>query len=164
VLGDAKSSLGAANISLGDAYISLGDAESSLDDAESSLGDGKSSLGDAKISLGDAKSSLGDAESSRGDAESSLGDAKSSLGDAKSSLVTLLFRRLHMSASGKQVAVKATGGGAYKFQEEFRSQLGIELQKQDEMRSLVAGSDFFLRAIEDEVFTFQAGVVRRLWP
>ena len=70
--------------------------------------------------------------------------------------------RLHLSASGKQVAVKATGGGAYKFQEEFREQLGIELQKQDEMRSLVAGSDFFLRAIEDEVFTFQAGVVRSL--
>jgi hypothetical protein len=70
--------------------------------------------------------------------------------------------RLHLSASGKQVAVKATGGGAYKFQEEFREQLGIELQKQDEMRSLVAGSDFFLRAIEDEVFTFQTGVVRSL--
>ncbi|CAG9461150.1 unnamed protein product [Pedinophyceae sp. YPF-701] len=54
--------------------------------------------------------------------------------------------------------VKATGGGAYKYADLFKQELGVVLEKEDEIGCLVAGAGFLLRAIRDEAFTFQAGV------
>ncbi|RDX96517.1 Pantothenate kinase 2, partial [Mucuna pruriens] len=47
--------------------------------------------------------------------------------------------------SGSQpVAIKATGGGAYKYADLFKERLGITLDKKDEMDCLVAGANFLL--------------------
>ena len=59
-----------------------------------------------------------------------------------------------------RVRVLATGGGAYRFADLFRSRLGVILEKEDEMDCLVAGADFLLRAVRHEAFTFLDGTVR----
>lgn len=45
----------------------------------------------------------------------------------------------------KNIAEKATGGGAYKYADLFRERLGISLKKEDEMDCLVAGANFLLK-------------------
>ena len=40
---------------------------------------------------------------------------------------------------------KATGGGAYKYADLFKEELGICLDKEDEMDCLVAGANFLLK-------------------
>ncbi|PIN10328.1 Pantothenate kinase PanK [Handroanthus impetiginosus] len=59
-------------------------------------------------------------------------------------------------ASEKRI-VKATGGGAFKFADLFKEKLGIVLDKVDEMRSLVAGANFLLKAVQHEAFTYMDG-------
>ncbi|XXG63107.1 hypothetical protein AAC387_Pa05g1368 [Persea americana] len=53
--------------------------------------------------------------------------------------------------------IKATGGGAYKFADLFKERFGVSLDKEDEMGCLVAGANFLLKAIPDEVFTHMKG-------
>ncbi|KAM2110072.1 hypothetical protein ACFX1R_012870 [Malus domestica] len=60
------------------------------------------------------------------------------------------------SGSAKCV-IKATGGGAYKFPDLFKEKLGISLDKADEMDCLVAGSNFLLKAVQREAFTYMDG-------
>lgn len=67
-------------------------------------------------------------------------------------------RRLHLGDRDIESCVRATGGGAFKFSEEFKKQLGLVLTKEDEMKCLVAGCNFLLRTISDEAFTFKEGV------
>ncbi|KAJ1984765.1 hypothetical protein H4R34_000453 [Dimargaris verticillata] len=50
--------------------------------------------------------------------------------------------------------IKATGGGAHLFHDLFVQRLGVTLQKEDEMSCLVAGLNFFITKIPDEVFTY----------
>jgi len=40
---------------------------------------------------------------------------------------------------------QATGGGAYKFADDFREKLGVCLDKLDEMDSVVSGANFLLQ-------------------
>lgn len=40
---------------------------------------------------------------------------------------------------------QATGGGAYKFADDFRENLGVSLDKLDEMDSVVSGANFLLQ-------------------
>jgi pantothenate kinase len=40
---------------------------------------------------------------------------------------------------------QATGGGAYKFSDDFREKLGVCLDKLDEMDSVVSGANFLLQ-------------------
>eukprot|EP00963_Diacronema_lutheri_P013486 scaffold2636_cov340-Pavlova_lutheri.AAC.148 len=54
-------------------------------------------------------------------------------------------------------SIRATGGGAFKYAELFRSKLGMILVKEDEMTCLVTGAVFLLRSIRDEAFTFFQG-------
>lgn len=49
----------------------------------------------------------------------------------------------------------ATGGGAHKFAAEFQAELGIEMQKHDELGSLVIGMQFCLSTIVGECYTFR---------
>ncbi|XP_043805192.1 pantothenate kinase 1 isoform X3 [Manihot esculenta] len=49
------------------------------------------------------------------------------------------------------------GGGAYKFAELFKENLGIDLDKEDEMDCLVAGANFLLKAVHREAYTFMDG-------
>ncbi|KAF8470233.1 fumble-domain-containing protein [Kalaharituber pfeilii] len=50
--------------------------------------------------------------------------------------------------------VMATGGGAYKFYDNFRERLGVEIYREDEMECLIVGLDFFINEIPEEVFTY----------
>ncbi|EFJ47392.1 hypothetical protein VOLCADRAFT_61514, partial [Volvox carteri f. nagariensis] len=57
----------------------------------------------------------------------------------------------------KEMRVKATGGGAYKYADVFKERLGVVLEKEDEMACLVSGCNFLLKAIHHEAFTYEAG-------
>ncbi|KAJ4752782.1 hypothetical protein LUZ62_045483 [Rhynchospora pubera] len=59
--------------------------------------------------------------------------------------------------STENIVIKATGGGAFKYADVFRERLGVSLEKEDEMGSLVAGANFLLRAIRHEAFTHMDG-------
>ncbi|XP_038976660.1 pantothenate kinase 1-like [Phoenix dactylifera] len=59
--------------------------------------------------------------------------------------------------SNGHVAIKATGGGAYKFADVFKEKLGVSLDKLDEMDSVVAGANFLLKKIPGESFTHMDG-------
>lgn len=48
----------------------------------------------------------------------------------------------------------ATGGGAYKYYDEMRRVLGVEVLREDEMECLIMGLDFFITEIPREVFTY----------
>ena len=48
-----------------------------------------------------------------------------------------------------------TGGGAHKFAARWRDELGIEMEKQDELDSLVAGMQFVLSTVVGECYTFR---------
>ena len=49
--------------------------------------------------------------------------------------------------------IKATGGGAHKYKEFIGQKLGVGVEKEDEMKCLIDGSNFLLRHIPNEVFT-----------
>ncbi|PKU86941.1 Pantothenate kinase 2 [Dendrobium catenatum] len=53
--------------------------------------------------------------------------------------------------------LEATGGGAYKYADDFKERLGVSLDKEDEMNCLVAGANFLLKAIRHEAFTHMEG-------
>ena len=48
-----------------------------------------------------------------------------------------------------------TGGGAHKYSEMWRSRVNINMIKQAEMASLVAGIEFVLKSLVGECFTFK---------
>eukprot|EP00835_Amoeboradix_gromovi_P003710 NODE_256_length_12667_cov_0.196292.p1 type:complete len:622 gc:universal NODE_256_length_12667_cov_0.196292:11784-9919(-) len=54
----------------------------------------------------------------------------------------------------EQVNITATGGGAHKFASLFKEELGIVLDKHDEMDCTVKGMNFLLKEIPYEVFSF----------
>jgi len=49
----------------------------------------------------------------------------------------------------------ATGGGAHKFGEVFKEELGINMEKVDELESLVAGMQFVLQTVVGECYTYR---------
>ncbi|KAL9138312.1 MAG: hypothetical protein Q9175_000455 [Cornicularia normoerica] len=53
-----------------------------------------------------------------------------------------------------ELCVMATGGGAYKFYDEMKNALGVEVLREDEMDCLIMGLDFFITEIPREVFTY----------
>ncbi|ODV92712.1 hypothetical protein CANCADRAFT_1308 [Tortispora caseinolytica NRRL Y-17796] len=55
-----------------------------------------------------------------------------------------------------EMVVMATGGGAYKFYDRMRAELGVEIYQEEEMRCLIVGLDFFINEIPEEVFTYSA--------
>jgi type II pantothenate kinase len=86
------------------------------------------------------------------------------------------LHRCSRRSNGK-ACVKATGGGAFRFNEVrpssprllslhrltpcapqlFEQRLGLTLDKEDEMASLVSGATFLLQELRDEAFTFVRG-------
>ncbi|KAF8783930.1 hypothetical protein HU200_000103 [Digitaria exilis] len=60
-------------------------------------------------------------------------------------------------SSKENVALKATGGGAYKFANDFREKLGVCLDKLDEMDSVVSGANFLLQNVPGAAFTHMNG-------
>jgi type II pantothenate kinase len=43
--------------------------------------------------------------------------------------------------------LQATGGGSYKFGDDFQEKLGVSLDKLDEMDSVVSGANFLLEVV-----------------
>ncbi|KAL5199445.1 hypothetical protein ABZP36_020648 [Zizania latifolia] len=60
-------------------------------------------------------------------------------------------------SSKENMTLKATGGGAYKFADDFREKLGVCLDKLDEMDSVVSGANFLLQNIPGAAFTHMNG-------
>ncbi|KAK9675570.1 hypothetical protein RND81_11G015800 [Saponaria officinalis] len=60
-------------------------------------------------------------------------------------------------SEGKNLPIKATGGGAHKFADLFSEKFGIKFDKEDEMDCLVAGANFLLKAVPREAFTYVNG-------
>lgn len=61
------------------------------------------------------------------------------------------------------VNIVATGGGAHRFNDLFRDQLGIEVVKEDEMECLIEGLKF-ITLIPDEVYFFSDNLLARYPP
>ncbi|XP_051204340.1 pantothenate kinase 1 isoform X2 [Lolium perenne] len=53
--------------------------------------------------------------------------------------------------------LKATGGGSYKFGDDFQEKLGVSLDKLDEMDSVVSGANFLLENVPGAAFTYMNG-------
>ena len=53
-----------------------------------------------------------------------------------------------------ELCVMATGGGAYKYYDDMKKILGVEVLREDEMECLIMGLDFFITEIPREVFTY----------
>lgn len=64
-----------------------------------------------------------------------------------------LIRANHLHHNIRQMG--ATGGGAHKFANQWQRELGITMQKQDELDSLVAGMQFVLSTVVGECYTFR---------
>ncbi|XP_042242173.1 4'-phosphopantetheine phosphatase-like isoform X3 [Homarus americanus] len=67
------------------------------------------------------------------------------------------FIRNHLVFSKESMAgksIKATGGGAYKYAELIQQKLGLTVEKEDEIGSLIKGCNFLLRNIPDEQFSY----------
>lgn len=67
------------------------------------------------------------------------------------------FIRKHLVCSKESMlgkSIKATGGGAYKFAELIQQKLGLMVEKEDEIGSLIKGCNFLLRNIPDEQFSY----------
>ncbi|ODV72189.1 pantothenate kinase [Cyberlindnera jadinii NRRL Y-1542] len=54
----------------------------------------------------------------------------------------------------KKVHIMATGGGSVKFYDKLKSDLGVDVTKEDEMECLIVGLDFFITEIPNEVFMY----------
>ncbi|KAL6713531.1 hypothetical protein ACLMJK_008996 [Lecanora helva] len=54
----------------------------------------------------------------------------------------------------EQLCVMATGGGAYKYYDDMKNILQVEILREDEMDCLIMGLDFFITEIPREVFTY----------
>lgn len=63
------------------------------------------------------------------------------------------YRQQNGSRSGN-ISIMATGGGAYKYYDEMKRVLGVEVLREDEMECLIMGLDFFITEIPREVFTY----------
>jgi type II pantothenate kinase len=59
--------------------------------------------------------------------------------------------KLHMNIR----EMGATGGGAHKFAGRWQEELGIDMKKEDELDSLVAGMQFVLSTVVGECYTFR---------
>lgn len=61
------------------------------------------------------------------------------------------YNNLHLNIA----KMGATGGGAHKYAKEWDKVLGIQMDKQDELDSLVAGMQFVLSTVVGECYTFR---------
>ncbi|KAL8733640.1 MAG: hypothetical protein Q9166_002050 [cf. Caloplaca sp. 2 TL-2023] len=62
--------------------------------------------------------------------------------------------RLQNGSRLAEMTIMATGGGAYKYYDDMKRILGVEILREDEMDCLIMGLDFFITEIPREVFTY----------
>ena len=65
-----------------------------------------------------------------------------------------VLRSHSAQAPNKKSIVRATGGGSYKYATLFRDEIGVDLARLDEMRCTVAGLNFLLTSIDNEVYRY----------
>mmetsp|Transcript_3468 Transcript_3468/g.8203 ORF Transcript_3468/g.8203 Transcript_3468/m.8203 type:complete len:911 (+) Transcript_3468:246-2978(+) len=65
-----------------------------------------------------------------------------------------LHRTMH---DGCAMRVKATGGGSFRFAEIFKEKIGLILEREDEIECIVEGTNFLLKTLRYEAFTFSDG-------
>ncbi|EEH41931.1 pantothenate kinase [Paracoccidioides lutzii Pb01] len=53
-----------------------------------------------------------------------------------------------------ELCVMATGGGAFKYYDHMKEELGINVLREDEMECLIIGLDWFITEIPNEVFSY----------
>ncbi|KAJ3229620.1 hypothetical protein HDU81_005217 [Chytriomyces hyalinus] len=53
-----------------------------------------------------------------------------------------------------KITLKATGGGAVKYYDRLQQQLGVTVEREDEMESLITGLNYLVRQVPNEVFTY----------
>ncbi|KAF8323387.1 pantothenate kinase [Clavulina sp. PMI_390] len=61
--------------------------------------------------------------------------------------------RVSLDEMRRSVKIMATGGGAHKFYDMFRQQLGVEVRREDEMECLITGLNF-ITSIPNEAYSF----------
>ncbi|CDK26905.1 unnamed protein product [Kuraishia capsulata CBS 1993] len=59
-------------------------------------------------------------------------------------------------AESDKVVIVATGGGAFKFNQQLRMRLKCRIQKEDELHCLIVGLDFFITEIPNEIFVYDS--------
>lgn len=72
----------------------------------------------------------------------------------------LRFMRTHWGPP-QHILVRATGGGSYKYADIFVEEIGVHLARLDEMASAVAGLNFLLTTVKNEVYVHQNPPLRR---
>lgn len=73
-----------------------------------------------------------------------------------------LANQVTMEEMRKSVKIMATGGGAHLFYQRFKDELGVEVQREDEMACLITGLNF-MTLIPDEVFWFSDDLMDDLY-
>ncbi|OLL22661.1 Pantothenate kinase [Neolecta irregularis DAH-3] len=63
-------------------------------------------------------------------------------------------RRRSKQKSSSDITIMATGGGAFKFYDRIKKEIGVEIIREEEMECLIVGLDFFITQIPGEVFTY----------
>lgn len=66
----------------------------------------------------------------------------------------LQFIRDHWPDHTTHRQIRATGGGSFKYEENFRQQIGVTLARLDEMACTVAGLNFLLTSVKNEVYSY----------
>ncbi|OJJ44232.1 hypothetical protein ASPZODRAFT_750844 [Penicilliopsis zonata CBS 506.65] len=57
-------------------------------------------------------------------------------------------------SSRNELCIMATGGGAFKYYDQMKKELNVNILQEDEMQCLIMGLDFFITEIPNEVFTY----------
>ncbi|KAJ3052693.1 hypothetical protein HDU99_008125, partial [Rhizoclosmatium hyalinum] len=53
-----------------------------------------------------------------------------------------------------KLVIKATGGGSVKYYDRIKEELGVAVDREDEMECLITGLNFLVREVPNEVFTY----------
>ncbi|KAK8865885.1 pantothenate kinase [Kwoniella newhampshirensis] len=69
--------------------------------------------------------------------------------------------RVSLEKMKRNVKVMATGGGAHKYYDQLRSELGVEVRREEEMECLILGLGFVTR-VPEEVFWFSEELVYKV--
>ncbi|TVU12144.1 hypothetical protein EJB05_45773, partial [Eragrostis curvula] len=73
-----------------------------------------------------------------------------------------LIRCKGMQSSNEKVVIKATGGGAYDFADNFQEKLDVYLDRLHEFECIVYGANFLLESIPGSAFTYIDGEMRTI--
>jgi len=68
-----------------------------------------------------------------------------------------------LGLSEKRKKIKVTGGGAHKFEADFKTAFEVEFEKMDEMKSLITGLNFLLQSIPNETFSYEIEKKERVY-